>query len=247
MFAALKSEFRKLITVRSTYVIVGIATLLVVFFAFYTEGIRVTPAALANPHLLANEAKQAVLSVGLLGALVGVLLVTHEYRYNTIMYTLTASNSRTKSLLAKLLVVSGFAITFSLFMGVLSPVLTLVGVHVKGLVLIPQNIPFGSLFWQVLFVGWGYAMLAFIFAVIVRIQVGAVSTMFLVPAMAEPLIGLLLKQNAIYLPYNALQGVVQANESLGHISPIHAVGVVMVYLVAGWFISWQLFLRRDAS
>lgn len=247
MFASLKSEFRKLITVRSTYVIFGLATLIVVFFAFYAEGLRVTPSALANPQLLASEAKQAVLTVGLLGALVGVLLVTHEYRYNTIMYTLTASNSRTKALLAKLLVVSGFAVVFSLFMGVLSPVLTLAGIHAKGLTLVPQHIPFGSLLWEVLFLGWGYAMFAFIFAAVVRVQVGAVSTMFLVPAMAEPLLGLLLKKDAVYLPYNALQSIVQPNGDLTHISAARAVLVVLAYLVTGWLISWQLFLHRDAS
>lgn len=247
MFASLKSEFRKLITVRSTYVIFGLATLLVVFFAFYAEGLRVTPSALANPQLLASEAKQAVLTVGMLGALVGVLLVTHEYRYNTIMYTLTASNSRTKALLAKLLVVSGFAVVFSLFMGVLSPVLTLAGIHAKGLTLVPQHIPFGSLLWEVLFLGWGYAMFAFIFAAVVRVQVGAVSTMFLVPAMAEPLLGLLLKKDAVYLPYNALQSIVQPNGDLTHISAARAVLVVLAYLVTGWLISWQLFLHRDAS
>lgn len=246
MISSIKSEFRKLLSVRSTYVIVALATALVVFFAFYTEGIRVTQASLHNSGLLANETKQAIVSVGLLGSLVGVLLVTHEYRYNTIMYTLTASRSRTRTLLAKLLVISCFALAFSLFVGVLSPIMTWLGVQVKGLHLVPQSIPIWDLLWKTLFVGWGFSMLAFIFAVIIRIQVGAISTMFLVPAMAEPLLGLLLKHNAVYLPYNSVQAVIQKIPA-GSISPGRAASVVLIYLAIGCLASWILFLRRDAS
>jgi ABC-2 type transport system permease protein len=248
MRASLKSELRKLLTVRSTYVIFAITAVLVVFFGFYAEGIRASQSSLFNPHLLADGAKQAILSVGLLGSLVGVLLVTHEYRYNTLTYTLTASNSRTKTLFAKLLVVTGFAVVFSLFVGVLSPVMTLAGIHAKGLVLTPQHLSAGSLLWEVVFVGWGYAMMAFIFAMIIRIQVGAISALFLVPAMVEPLLGLLMKKDAIYLPYNALQSVVQTpSADLIHISAGRAVGVVMSYIVVGLLASWILFLRRDAT
>jgi hypothetical protein len=57
----------------------------------------------------------------------------------------------------------------------------------------------------------------------------------------------MLKKNAIYLPYNALQAVIQPNLELAHISTLRAVGAVLLYLAAGWFIAWQLFLRRDAS
>jgi len=247
MMASLRSELRKLLTVRSTYVILGVTFLLVFFFAFYAEGIRASASSVANHDLLMQGSEQAVISVGLLGALVGVLLVTHEYRYNTIMYTLTTSNSRTKALLAKLLMVTGFSIVFSLIVGALAPALTLAGLHVKGIVLIGQHFSVASVLWKVIFVGWGYAMFAFIFAMIVRIQVGAVSTLFLVPAMVEPLVGLILKKDAVYLPFNALQSVVQANPDLLPISSARAVGIVLVYLAIGLLVSWQLFLRRDAN
>jgi ABC-type transport system involved in multi-copper enzyme maturation permease subunit len=247
MFAAIKSEFRKLITVRSTYVIVGLAVLLVIFFAFYATGIRATQSTVSDIGLLANQSRQAILAVGLLGSLVGVLLVTHEYRYNTIMYTLTSSNSRTKTFLAKLVVITGFSVVYALFIAVLSPALTMAGLATKGLTLVPQHIDVASLLWQVLFVGWGYSMVAFILAMIIRIQVGAISAMFLVPAMLEPLLGLLLKKQAVYLPYNSLQSVLQSNPDLLHISPLRAAGVFTVYAVVGLVVAWQFFLRRDAS
>jgi ABC-2 type transport system permease protein len=247
MFAALKSELRKLLTVRSTYVISGIAALLIAFFAFYASGYRASAASLMDVHLLKSQVEQAILAVGLLGSIVGVLLVTHEYRYNTIMYTLTSSNSRTKSFVAKLVAVSIFSFVFTLAAAILSPLLTEAGIAVKGSHLIPQAIPLVTLFWKVLFVGWAYGMLSFVFAMVVRIQVGAISTMFLVPAMVEPLLGLLLKKNAIYLPYNALGSILQTNPSLAHISVMAAVGVVSAYVLGGWLIAWQLFLRRDAQ
>jgi len=247
MLSSLKAEFRKLLTVRSTYIIFGITVLLVIFFAFYAEGIKATTEALYNPGLLVSESKQAIMAVGLLGAMVGVLLVTHEYRYNTVMYTLTASNSRTKVILAKLLTVSAFAVVFSLVVGSLSPALTYLGIHLKGHALVHQVFPVWDVLWRVVFVGWGYAMLGFIFASAIRIQVGAISAMFLVPAMVEPLVGLLLKQNAVYLPFNDLQTVLMHQGTLKTISVANAAWLFVIYVVGGMLITWQLFVRRDAN
>ncbi|HSW99922.1 MAG TPA: hypothetical protein VLH38_02705 [Patescibacteria group bacterium] len=247
MMSSLRSELRKILTVRSTYVILGITFIILLFFAFYAEGLHASVKSVADPGLLAQGAQQAIITVGLLGALVGVLLVTHEYRYNTIMYTLTASNSRTKTLLAKLIVVSGFSIVFSLTVGALAPAMTLAGLHVKGITLVGQHFPIMSILWQTLFVGWGYSMLAFVLASIVRIQVGAVSTLFLVPAMLEPILGFVLKEDSIYLPFNALQSVAKDNPEFLHVSNLRAVVIVLVYFVVGLLVSWQLFLRRDAN
>ena len=248
MFAAIKSEFRKIITVRSTYVITGIALVLVIFFAFYATGLRATQAALLNPYMLADQAREAIIATGTLGSLVAVLLVTHEYRYNTIMYTMTSSNSRTKTFLAKLLVVTGFALVFSLLVAALAPALTSLAIHIKGFNLVPQRSNIASMIWQVLFVGWGYIVMGFVFGMIIRAQVGAISALFLIPAVVEQLLGLLMKASAIYLPYNALQAVVgQAEKALTHISPGRGAVVFLGYVAFGLVLAWQLFVRRDAT
>ncbi|HSW65533.1 MAG TPA: ABC transporter permease [Bacillota bacterium] len=250
MLASLKAEFRKLLTIRSTYVIFAIAILLAVFFAFYAEGIKATASALQRPDLLVSESKQAIMATGLLGALVGVLLVAHEYRYNTIMYTLTSSNSRTKTLLAKLVVVSAFAVLFSLTMGVLSPLLTALGIKLGGHTLVHQSFPIWDVMWRVVFVGWGYAIFGFILAVAIRIQVGAISTMFLWPAMLEPLAGLLLRHNASYLPLNDLSNIAMENDPhvISEMNTVaHPVLLFLGYIVLGLIVVWQLFLRRDAN
>ena len=90
MFASLKAELRKLLTVRSTYIITALAFALVTFYAFYIEGFKADAARLHNPGLLASEVTGAVMTVAIFGALIGVLLMAHEYRYSTIVYTLTS-------------------------------------------------------------------------------------------------------------------------------------------------------------
>src|SRR5258708_7634109 len=109
MIASLKSEFRKLLTVRSTYFITCLVTALVIFIAFYIEGWRLTPVGLRDPNQLTGDVFGA-LNLTIFGAIVAILLMTHEYRYNTILYTLTNSNSRTRVLFSKVIVVSAYAL-----------------------------------------------------------------------------------------------------------------------------------------
>lgn len=106
MIASIRAEFRKLLTVRSTYFIILICLAIICLFAGYGDGIRASAANLQDPNRLAGESYSAIIFVGLIVALVGLLSFGHEYRYNGIMYTLTASNNRLKSIAAKALVVS---------------------------------------------------------------------------------------------------------------------------------------------
>lgn len=244
MLAAIKSEFRKLLSIRSTYIITALAVLLVIFFAFYVEGLRANAAAGSNPGLLASETINAIGAVGTLGCLVGVLLLTHEYRYNTIMYTLTASRSRTNTFLAKIIVISIFSVIFSIVMAGLAPMLTWLGMHLHGVMLVPQSYPFADLLWRTAFSGWGFAMLGLLFSFLLRHQVGAIAALFLFPATVEPLLGLLLKGNAKYLPYNLLNAV---NDNMNNMSHGHAALLFACYLLVGYLVAWQLFLRRDAN
>lgn len=248
MFATIKSEFRKLFSVRSTYVITGIAFAIVIFYAFYIEGIRAdhVGSMVTNPLKLASEVTGAINAVAVIGALAGLLLFTHEYRYNTIMYTLTSAKSRTQVLFAKIMVVSCYALVFSLIVGALAPTMAYLGMHVKGYTLVHQNFATASLAWRALFVGWGYAMAGLLFAGLIRSQVGAIITLFIVPGTVESLLGLLLKNNVVYLPFTALQAVTEHPER-GTITYGHAALVFMGYLVFGWIVAWILFLRRDAN
>lgn len=254
MLASLKAECRKLLTVRSTYFIIAFVLALVVFFAFYVEGIKANGivhhggvAMLNDPHKLASEVTGAIGAVSLFGALAGVLLMTHEYRYNTIMYTLTASRSRSKTLLAKVLTVSAFAAVFTLIIAAFSPSMTLLGLHLKHVQLIHQDFQFWHLGLRALFYGWGFSMAGLLFAVLMRNQIAAIVTLFFLPTTIEAILGLLLKKNAVYLPFGALNAVLQDKPEVGTLSHAHAAMVFAAYLVVGWIVAWILFVRRDAN
>lgn len=251
MIPAIKAEFRKLVTVRSTYVISALATALVIFFAFYIEGYKLTAAEVANhPFLMASDVTGALSTTAIFASIVAILLMTHEYRYNTIMHTLTATNNRTKVLVGKFLAVSFYALLFTAFIGVLSPVMSYLGIRLHGMHLVPQTIHYGDLIWRTLFYGWGMGMVGLVIAMLIRNQVASIVAMFLIPGAIENLLGLLLKKNTVYLPFNALGQVLNSgdtNPAQGMLTPGKAAGVFAIYLVVGWIVAWVLFMRRDAN
>lgn len=244
MMESLKAEFRKLLTVRSTYIITGLAFLLVIFYAGFIEGYKADAVRALSPSFLSNEVTGAIGAVAVIAALVGVLLVAHEYRYSTIMYTLTASNSRSKSLFAKWVAITVYALVFTVIVSILSPVATSIGLHLKGTHLVDQVFYYRDLAWRTLFFGWGYAMLGMLLALLSRNVVGAVAGLFMLPATIEPLLSLLLKHNQVYLPATSLGAVIQYSP---YISYGKAALVFAVYAVVGGFVAWTLFLRRDAN
>jgi ABC-2 type transport system permease protein len=249
MTANLKAEFRKIFSVRSTYVILAFVIILEIFFAFYVSGWHVNAHDLHDHNTLANDVVQAVNAVSVFVALMAVLLVTHEYRYNTIMYSLTLSRSRSRVLLAKVLAISVVAVVFTVIVGSLSFLLSLLGANLHHLKFVSQNLPYGTLIWHTLFFGWGYAMAGLLIAALIRNQIGAIVTLFIAPSTIEGLLGLLLKKNTAYLPFTALHTVIGQGMSMyvNDITPAHAAEVFMGYLIVGGAAAWILFVRRDAN
>lgn len=78
---------------------------------------------------------------------------------------------------------------------------------------------------------------------LVRSQVAAVATLFLLPTMIESLLRALLNDNVAYLPFNSLTAVASG----GKLTPLNAAVVFMVWMAVGLIVSWQLFIRRDAN
>ncbi|HEV2412223.1 MAG TPA: ABC transporter permease subunit [Candidatus Saccharimonadales bacterium] len=250
MLGTLRAELRKLLTVRSTYFVTGFAILLMAFIAFYGEGWRLSGGSLSDPTQLAGDVLGA-LNLAVFGAVVAVLLVTHEYRYNTIVYTLTNSNSRSKVLFSKLIAASVYALILSAIIGTLSPVMAYLGVHAHGHTLGPQTLHYWNLIWRSLFYGWGYAMAGFLLALLTRNQIASVVSLFVIPDLVEQLLRIILKQNVAYLPFTALNQVIRMGGSMdpysSTLSPLKSAGVYCVYLALGWIVAWALFLRRDAN
>lgn len=248
MFTALKAELRKLFTVRTTYGITGAALAIVILYAFYIEGIRAGDT-VHSALKLASEVPGAAQAVAALGAVVALLLMTHEYRYNTIMYTLTSTRRRLTVLFAKIVAASAFALLFAAIISVLAPSMAYVGLTIKGLHLAAQQFPVWDLAWQAAFFTWAYTMFGLLFAALFRSQVASIIVLLFAPGVVESLVGLLLKGNAKYLPFSALSQVLQAGMHVdaGRLSAAHAALLVVCYLVFGWLIAAVLFVRRDAN
>jgi ABC-type transport system involved in multi-copper enzyme maturation permease subunit len=251
MKAALKAEFRKLFSVRSTYIITGLVAIIVIVVAGIFEGYNLNVKSLADPTQLAGDVTGA-LNVTIFGAIVAILLITHEYRYNTIMYTLTSVNKRSKVLVAKFVVITCYALFLAAFIGILSPIMSYLGVHIHGHSFGPQTLHYWDLAWRSLFYGWGYAMAGFILAFIARNQVGAVVSLFVIPSVVENLLGfLLLKHNSVYMPFSALSQVINGpgggTPISSSMSSEHAALIYTGYVVVGLAVACVLFLKRDAN
>lgn len=246
MWATVTSEIRKIYTVRSTYGVLALVLVMLCIFAFYADGLRGAAGA-ENPELLMSEARNAITATAVLASLIGALLVTNEYRYNTINYTVTLTKRRLQVLLAKILVVSIFAVVFAVLISVLSPLLAYAGLSIKGVHLVGQTVFFKDMLWQLPFVCWGYSMLALLFAVVVRNQVGTLALILLFEGTVESLLTLALKEDAVYLPYKVLNAVMNGAASGTHISAAANAMLFLGYMLCAWLIAAFLFVRRDAS
>jgi ABC-type transport system involved in multi-copper enzyme maturation permease subunit len=202
------------------------------------------PSEFLSPIFLSNGAANLISLVSILCGIVGILIFSHEYRYNTIMYSLTITNSRSKFLIAKIVVLSVFAVTFVLCMTAFALLALKLGLAARDVTLVTQDLQIGQLLWHGLFTGWGYAMLGLALVALFHNQVFAFVAFLLMPMIVESLLSILLKENAIYLPYTALSAV------LGHVekmSDLKGALVFLAWLIGAWTVSWVLFLRRDAN
>jgi ABC-type transport system involved in multi-copper enzyme maturation permease subunit len=249
MINSLKAELRKIYSVRSTYATLAFCFIIMCIYAFWVEGYKAGNGsrAVSDVHKLAFLLRDAVGNLAFFGGIVGILSFSYEYRYNTIMYTLTASNSRVRILISKIITVTLFSIFFTVFVALFATILMYLGITLKGLSLGHQVFPL-DIIYKTFFTSWGYAMIGLLIASLIRNQVGAIATFFALPAFIEPLAGLALKDNRIYLPFAAMQQVTNASPELKHaLSPGKAALVFSTYLIVGWIIAWYLFLKRDAN
>jgi ABC-type transport system involved in multi-copper enzyme maturation permease subunit len=247
MMGTIKAEARKLLSTRSTYFIVLACLLITTFFAGFIEGFRGEPKALQVPGLLSGESTSAIVFVGFILAFAGLLLAGHEYRYNTIYYTLTSANRRYKILLAKFFVITIFTAVVALVVTFVSPLCTIVGVHLAGKHIGPQIFDVWSIVWHCLLTSWAYSMYAFILIMLIRNQVGAIVTFLLLPLIGENILMLLLKHNGKYLPFTAAQSIVSPTTMGNHTTSTQAALTALTYIIIGLALSTILFVRRDAN
>jgi ABC-2 type transport system permease protein len=268
MIDALRYEWTRLVTIRSTYWLIGITlgfqlamTVLIGALAKNADGVD----AFAVLVTIGASTGFAPLLIAYVIGLIGVFSAGHEYRHGMIRATLTAIPRREWVLAAKVLMVvavSAVAALVCVLIAIASALLFGVDLPATSDVL---EVTAGTTVFAVLFSLSGFA-----FALITRNQTAAVALLLLVPSVLEAIIkSVILAIHAAsddptgkgggvwiikYLPYDA-GGQMYTRRSLEDLLEIFGVvpfgplggGIVMGVFVAILLAlgSWA-FLRRDA-
>jgi len=252
MLANLKAEFRRLLTIRSTYILMLVGAAITFFFSFWIEGfkgISGSPASELRPTAIQEIMNNSV-GLGITFAcIVVILFMAHEYRYNTIMYTLTATASRTRALLAKAIVAAIFCIVYGLLATGLAIGAYLLGVSFRdGASLPAQEVDILYNLGKIAFYCASYALVGLLVATATRNLVGSIALFMIYPTTAEPLLGLLLKDNAKYLPITALDSTMGVSATTATtLEPGKAMLVSGLYITIAGLITWILYVKRDAN
>lgn len=246
----LESEVRKLLTVRSTYAMALLAVVVAAGMSFYLAARTVTVADLGDPAFVVTQATSSLALAAIVGTIVAVLAVTHEYRYHLLLHSITASNSRTKVLVAKAGAVSAFAVAVTLVADAVSLASAFLGAHVgHGSALTTQTIDWGDVLWRTVLFGWGYAIAGLAIALLIRNQAAAMVTVFFLFGPVEAILDAVLGDHAYLLPFTALGNVLGsklANTALVPVTPVRAAAAFAVDIAVLLGVAWRGFLRRDA-
>jgi ABC-2 type transport system permease protein len=269
---ALRYEWMRLRTIRSTYWILGVALVFQIALSFLIAWQLPESGPLAGGEnafsiLVTVGASLGVapLAIAYVLGLLGVFSMGHEYRHGMIRATLSALPSRATVLAAKVVTTSAVALVGALlcFAAAVAASLTFgVGLPEVGVM---AEIALGTTVFTILFALSGLA-----YATITRNQTAAVALLLLVPTLVEGLIKAVvlavkaasddpsspegLVRVLAYLPYDA-GGQMYTRISLDDALQFFGVepfgplggGVVMRVFVAGLLaLATALFLRRDA-
>lgn len=245
MMHTLKAEFRKVLTVRSTYFLcAAIAALPVALIGFWVHGYKDVLHAATNPMALTSSLLTCAAVTAVFLSFAVVMLVGHEYRYNGILYSLTAVNHRSKLFFAKLLAAAVFASVVAVIAMIANGALFYLGLQLHNVTPVAQQLDYGMVAGHVAAIILGNVVFAFIIAMLARSLIVAIAAVILLPSTIEQLLVLLLRENTKYLPYTALSNF---SDVTSKISSTFSLAVVCSYALVFGALAWALFLKRDAN
>lgn len=244
MNAALRTETRKVLSIRSTYVIVGLLALITLIMNGWVMGYKHDQ---LGSTFIAEVIRATFQGTSVMLGLIVLLQITHEYRYNTIFYTMTLARGRATIFLAKVLVATLIMLTGAALFMALGVASGLAGVVASGDSLGAQSIAWGNVLTHGGMYVWGAGMYALIIGFILRNQVGAIVVYLFGASIAEQLLSLLLKSNAGYLPFRALEGTLMQGQMEGTFNPEKSMAIVLGWIVLAGTTAWLLFRHRDAN
>jgi len=124
MLGILKSEFTKLFTQLSTYIVAGVLVLLAILTGVLTvvTGPLLTGDSTAAPTVIYGAVSGTFNTSIAILAIIASLIILNEYRHNTIAYTLTASRNRYVVFGAKVLATLGYGLGLSLVLSIIAAI-----------------------------------------------------------------------------------------------------------------------------
>ena len=249
MISALRYEWRRLFSIRSTWIISGLYLALV-------GALGLIPIFSAGPGQTQSwsglySTPGNVLSLVLL-SVIAAQSFGHEYRYGVIRLTLSEFPVREKILIAKTLILSTYVLTMTLLawavlgLGALIAGNERVNSEAVGYSISGSNDK--THMWQVLTFGIGYCILAMSITMLSRNLALGVTLPLLLATLIEPLIGavlVMIKESfepiTKYLPLSSAQAWVVNAAGWPQAGLVFAAWVVGIYFLATF-----LFIKRDA-
>jgi ABC-2 type transport system permease protein len=199
----IRAEFRKLRTVRSTWLLLGIAQLIVI------GGVSGLMLQRDDPTSLAGQrgAFGHVGLVALFSLLLGIMAMAGEYRHRTITDTFLAVPRRSRLVGAKLVVGAAAGLVFGVVASLTALVTTEIWLSAKGSALSGDvwRTVLGGIGWNVAFAALGVGLGALITNLI-----AAVTTALAWLALVEGIVGQLAGGAAKWLPFalgSAVEGI----------------------------------------
>ncbi|MDN5854433.1 MAG: ABC transporter permease [Actinomycetia bacterium] len=272
MLAALRYEWTRMLTIRSTYWLI-IGTLALYFVGTFV--IAIITDSVQGSSSGGSQADAAIITLGastgfapllmayILG-IIGVFSMGHEYRHQMIRTTLTAMPTRWALIVAKMLLVS--------FVAALAALAAMLIGYLNASLFSGRDVAFdselrslilGTMVYTALFALAGLA-----FAGLVRNQAGAIVLMLAMPIVLEPIIRTILLIKAAtsgdpgaigtlakYLPFEAggkmytRADMSELIDTLSGVEPLDAVGGgICMAVFVGLLLALMtfLFIRRDA-
>jgi ABC-2 type transport system permease protein len=260
---ALRYEWMRLRTLRSTWWLTGLSLLLAGLLGLHALGLK-GPLSVVDYGDIVTAGGGGVILVSILLSMIGVFAIGHEYRYGTIRPTLTALPRRSTLLAAKVIVVMVYVFVVALVSIVLRYVIAvlILGHRLLDLGLFPSpmaRVWIGSIVYTVIF-----ALVAFALAGLFRNIPAAIVTVILLPVLVENIIRGLLSIHAFHsirgfakvLPFSAGFQIFRyqpvgsdGNTGAGFLavpSPVDGLLIFIAFLAIVLGLSWLLFEKRDA-
>jgi len=241
------AELLKLRTLRSSW---GFVLVTVLFAGLLTAGNigGATAADRLDPELQSQIALDVAFPASVLALLLGIILVTNEFRHGTIARTLLATPRRGRFVVAKLLTGATVGALLTLAALTVALVTTVIWLNALGIALDPAELGDGA--WRALVAALVAGLLGAAVGGAVHSQVGALVGTLVWMFVLEPICWVLLAlvdidAAADYLPAAALGGMVDSGED--GLTWLRSVGVACGWVAIVAALAFVRTNRRDIT